>query len=125
VPADIVIFLNHNDGCALIACHDSGTESGSTRPSNDDIGHTVPLGPALGGSFDLLFSAQPGQASCAKTKRSAFLDEISPGDIPIFIFLCHVFASPQLYAFILLSLPPLLRFFSRNVKRKSGPVFDF
>ena len=69
VPTDIAIFLNHNDGCALIACHDSSAESRSTRTGDDNIGHAVPLDSVLRSCFGLLSIPRPASQSCPNQGR--------------------------------------------------------
>jgi hypothetical protein len=71
VPADVVVLFDDEDGCALIARHDGGTQPRCTSSGDDDIGGSIPLRDALRRRFVLAGDADDSR--CADAERT-------PGD---------------------------------------------
>src|SRR5262249_18549697 len=88
VSADIVVRLDHDDGCSLITRHDSGRKPGSAGPDNDNIRSPIPPNPVLGRRIRFLH-AQSSKSSCADAYRCASLDELSSTDVEFFLFFAH------------------------------------
>src|SRR5262245_34937287 len=74
MAADVVVLLDDDDGCALIARHDGRAQSGCASAGNHDIRRAIPLCDALGGCLVLGSDADDRRGADAER---AFGDELS------------------------------------------------
>ena len=79
MSTDVVVLLDHQHGCALIAGHDGGAQAGGAGAHDDDIRDAIPLNWALGAN--LRFSAPDApQGGGPDTEGRTILEEPSSSD---------------------------------------------
>ena len=82
VSADVDVLIRHDHGGSVIECRNGRRESRGPRSEGDEIGRQVPI--ILGLDVPL---AEAGQRGRADPNGCTFLEEVSPTDVQVGLFL--------------------------------------